>query len=345
MYILCSTVCGRPVMMGLTRVDPIPHLSGSPLLLLTRAGSLFANEIGRQGAVTPTGSLTHENETLIRTLGSKMRTGEGLGGRGNGNEGGGGQSSSCQKTEWQVKEGGWPAELLPLPEWQQRRSTCLNIEQRLQNIMSGLWGPKDSVKPAIILYYATEVVPLIQTCPSMTHFWFLPVINTAVFPVWKWQRICGCSFKMPSGDAFLSDCGIISPLNWFYLTRHSVTSPTTALLEEPGALSALLISEDCGDLRQPRTAFHLMGKKPVLGLCSSPILQGVLVPSARGPGGNTSLWAPSSVPASSLSCHTGYQTGIPASTRLRLRLTCWQTERGGSSYLWMVFYLDSTHLQ
>lgn len=72
-------------MMGLTRVDLISHLSDSPLLLLTRAASLFGNEIGRQGAVTPTGSLTRENETLIRMLGSKRTTGEGLGGRGNEN--------------------------------------------------------------------------------------------------------------------------------------------------------------------------------------------------------------------------------------------------------------------
>lgn len=66
-------------------VDLISHLSDSPLLLLTRAASLFGNEIGRQGAVTPTGSLTRENETLIRMLGSKRTTGEGLGGRGNEN--------------------------------------------------------------------------------------------------------------------------------------------------------------------------------------------------------------------------------------------------------------------
>lgn len=183
-------------------------------------------------------------------------------------------------------------------------------------------------------------------CPSMTHFWFLPVKKIQQrFLFEKWQIISGYSFKMPSWAAFLSDCGIISPLHWFYVTRHSVTSQTTTLLEEPGALSAQLISADCRDLRQPRTAFHLMGKKPVLALNNTPILQGVLVPSARGSSGNTSLWAPSSVPASSLSCQTGYQTGIPASTRLHLRLTCWQTERGVSSYLWMVFYLDSPHLQ
>lgn len=38
-------------MMGLTRMELISHLSDSPLLLLTRADSLFANEITRQGAV------------------------------------------------------------------------------------------------------------------------------------------------------------------------------------------------------------------------------------------------------------------------------------------------------
>lgn len=93
-----------------------------------------------------------------------------------------------------------------------------------------------------------------------------------------------------------------------------------------------------GDLRQPRFTFHLQGRKQVLQLGNAPVLQGVLVPSAWGSSGNTSLWVPSSVPASSLSCQTGYQTGIPASTRLHLRLTCWQREGGGFSYLWMVFF-------
>lgn len=99
-----------------------------------------------------------------------------------------------------------------------------------------------------------------------------------------------------------------------------------------------------GDLRQPRVTFHLQGRKRALGLSDTPILQGVLVPSAGGSGGNNSLWAPSSVPASSLSCQTGYQTGIPATTQLHFRLACWQRERGVFSYLWMVsffFFLDS----
>lgn len=95
-----------------------------------------------------------------------------------------------------------------------------------------------------------------------------------------------------------------------------------------------------GDLRQPYVTFHLRGRKQALRLGDNPILQGVLVPSAGGSSGNTSLWAPSSVPASSLSCQTGYQTGIPASTRLHLRLTCWQKERAVFSYLWMVLFFS-----
>ena len=92
------------------------------------------------------------------------------------------------------------------------------------------------------------------------------------------------------------------------------------------------------DLRQPSITFHLQGRKRALGLCNTPIRQGVLVPSAIGSGGNNSLWAPSPVPASSLSCQTGYQTGIPATTQLHLRLACWQRERGVFSYLWMVSF-------
>lgn len=70
------TVYGLPGIIGLTFMDLISDLPASPLVLLTSAGSLFGNEIGRQGAVTLTGSLTHENETLIRMLGSKRRAGE-----------------------------------------------------------------------------------------------------------------------------------------------------------------------------------------------------------------------------------------------------------------------------
>lgn len=95
-----------------------------------------------------------------------------------------------------------------------------------------------------------------------------------------------------------------------------------------------------GDLRQPYVTFHLQGRKQALRLGDNPILQGVLVPSAGGSSGNTSLWALSSVPASSLSCQTGYQTGIPASTQLHLRLTCWQKERAVFSYLWMVLFFS-----
>lgn len=147
---------------------------------------------------------------------------------------------------------------------------------------------------------------------------------------------------MPCRHAFLSDdCGIISPLQWFELTRRSVTSRTAASLEEPGALTMSLTSTDCWRFETvPR---YLRRRKQALGLGDTPILQGVLVPSAGESGGNTSLWAPSSVPASSLSCQTEYQTRIPASTRLHLRLTCWQRKRRELSYLWLVsfFYLDS----
>lgn len=72
-------------MVGLAGVDAISPWPDSALPLLTRAASPFANEIGGQGAVTPTGSLTRENETLIRMLGWKRATGEGLGGRGDEN--------------------------------------------------------------------------------------------------------------------------------------------------------------------------------------------------------------------------------------------------------------------
>lgn len=71
-----NTVYGLPGIIGLTCVDLISYLPASPLLLLTSAGALSSNEIGRQGAVTLTGSLTHENETLIRMLGSKRRAWE-----------------------------------------------------------------------------------------------------------------------------------------------------------------------------------------------------------------------------------------------------------------------------
>lgn len=146
---------------------------------------------------------------------------------------------------------------------------------------------------------------------------------------------------MPCRHAFLSDdCGIISPLQWFYLTRRSVTSQTAASLEEPGALSTSLTSADCRRFETALRYVSSAGGKRALGLGDTPILQGVLVPSAGGSGGNTSLWAPSSVPASSLSCQTGYQTGIPASNRLHLRLTCWQREREGVfCYLWVVVFL------
>lgn len=90
----------------------------------------------------------------------------------------------------------------------------------------------------------------------------------------------------------------------------------------------------------PAAMFHLWGRKWALRLGDTPILQGVLVPSAGGSSGNTSLWAPSSVPVSSLSCQTGYQTEIPASIRLHLSLTCWQREGRVFSYLW-IFFLDS----
>lgn len=49
-YIFYNTVYGLPGIIGLTCMD---LLSASPILLLTSAGSLFGNEIGRQGAVTP----------------------------------------------------------------------------------------------------------------------------------------------------------------------------------------------------------------------------------------------------------------------------------------------------
>lgn len=104
-----------------------------------------------------------------------------------------------------------------------------------------------------------------------------------------------------------------------------------------------------GDLRQTRvTLFFLFFsffvrqiKKQVRELGDAPILQGVLVPSAGGSGGNSSLRAPSSVPASSLSC----QTGIPPSTRLHLRRTG-DGEREACSLIsgWLWFFPFFPHL-
>lgn len=66
------------------------------------------------------------------------------------------------------------------------------------------------------------------------------------FAIYMLPSISGYSSKMPCRHAFLSDdCGIISPLQWFYLTRHSVTSQMAASLEEPGALYTSLTPTDC----------------------------------------------------------------------------------------------------
>ena len=149
---------------------------------------------------------------------------------------------------------------------------------------------------------------------------------------------------MPWRHGFLNDdCGIISLLEWFYLT--SVLSHMKWLFPLKSQVLSPRRSDSqiATDLRQPCSRFIWRGEAARHGSGSNtPILQGALVPfvpSAGGRSGGNCSSVSSPVPASGLSCQTGYQTGIPASTRLRLTLTCWQRERDECSLFWKLSFL------
>lgn len=102
----------------------------SPLLLLPRPSWLFSNETGGQGAVTLTGEPDTWKWDPDPHAGIEKEDGEGPGGKrseeGEG-WGGGGWPNSCQRTEWQVKEGGRAAKLLQGPLSDKRRKAHLCI--------------------------------------------------------------------------------------------------------------------------------------------------------------------------------------------------------------------------
>lgn len=120
---------------GVSRADlTVPGLARaerqSPLLLLPRPSWLFSNETGGQGAVTLTGAPDTWKWDHDPHAGIEKEDWEGTGGwRSEKGEvrGGGGQPTSCQRTEWQVKEGGWAAKLLQGPLSDKRRKAHLCI--------------------------------------------------------------------------------------------------------------------------------------------------------------------------------------------------------------------------
>ncbi len=135
---VCVDVRSSQMMIWLTGVSradlTVPGLGRaerqSPLLLLPRPSWLFSNETGGQGAVTLTGAPDTWKWDADPHTGIEREDWEGPGGwrseRGEG-WGGGGWPTSCQRTEWQVKEGGWAAKLLQGPLSDKRRKAHLCI--------------------------------------------------------------------------------------------------------------------------------------------------------------------------------------------------------------------------
>lgn len=163
---VCSDVRSSQMMIWLTGVsradltDPGSGRAESPLLLLPRLGWLFSNETGGQGAVTlmevpdtwkwdldPHAGI--EKEDWEGPRGWSSEKGEGWGGRG--------RPTSCQRTEWQVKEGGWAAKLLqgPLSDKRRKAHLCIHSSGRKPSCLAclchltGLQG--------IILFYSGTI--------------------------------------------------------------------------------------------------------------------------------------------------------------------------------------------
>lgn len=132
MYVRSSQMMIR--VTGVSRANlTVPGLgrAESPLLLLARLGWLFSNETGGQEAVTLMGAPDTWKWDLDPHAGIEKEDWEGLRGFSSGKrEGqwGGGRPTSCQRTEWQVKEGGRAAKLLqgPLSDKRQKAHLCIH---------------------------------------------------------------------------------------------------------------------------------------------------------------------------------------------------------------------------
>lgn len=192
---------------GVSRADlTVPQLGRaerqSPLLLLPRPNWLFLmRQADRELSHWRGPPDTWKWDPTDQHAGIEKEDWEGLGGwrsekRG---EGWGGRPTSCQRTEWQVKEGGWAAKLLQGPLSDKRRKAHL---WWLQTLLSGLslsfdrptrtnpvllrdYSPATRISRTLLIDLHLELlnlsllqpkfkVPvfLIQIPLSITQFWF-----------------------------------------------------------------------------------------------------------------------------------------------------------------------------
>lgn len=227
-----------------------------------RSSSLFANERGGRGAVTPTGSPTHENETLIQHAGT--------GGAERGGTGG-----AAAKAETAGREQGRAAAVGRLSDGAGKAKTPhkrgeAHVPERSRGCRqpagpSGAHARAHAAGPPGRRLSSQRVLPPLAKRHESS----------------SWRSSSGCSFKVPCGGAFLSDGGISSPLRRSCLTRRCVTSETCALLEEPGALSARLAQIQ--DSRAPHLI--LRGRSRCLGSAALPSFKLFFFHLLERPGG------------------------------------------------------------